>query len=245
MTLLKTHALSCGYGGSALVEGVELELSARDIRLIVGPNGAGKSTLLKTLCGTLPPLAGRVAVDDRDLAGLADRERARMVSMLLQIQPLDPGLTVEELVRLGRTPHLGPWGHLSRRDLESVERAMELCRIADHRGTPLSRMSGGERQRARLAMVLAQEAPLLLLDEPTNHLDVEHRYMLHGIVEEVRETRGCAVVMVSHSLEDARRFGGGAILVSGGRARQFDAGDHDSLREAIRKISGVPADWVY
>lgn len=245
MTLLRVENLSCGYGGAALVDGISFELSGGDSRVIVGPNGSGKSTLLKTICASIPAIRGSVSVGGRSLAGLPEVEKARLVTMLMQIQPLDPGLTVEELVRLGRTPHLGRWGHLTRNDLDAVERSIDLCRLGDLRHARLSRMSGGERQRARLAMVLAQETPLILLDEPTNHLDVEHRYLLHRIVEKARDDGSRAILMVSHSLEDARRFADSTILVNGGKVRHFGPGEHEDLRRSVAEISGVPSDWVY
>jgi iron complex transport system ATP-binding protein len=245
MSALRLEGLACGYGGRAVVRVDDFALEPGEARVIVGPNGSGKSTILRTIAGATPPMGGRVEVAGEDVARLPAVRRARLVTMLMQIQPLDPGLTVVELARLGRTPHLGRWGRLTPADLEAVDRAIDECRLGGMRDRRLGEMSGGERQRARLAMVLAQETPLILLDEPTNHLDVEHRYMLFGIVEQARSRRGCAVLMVSHSLEDARRFADSAILVNGGRTRFFGPREHELLLEAFRAECRVPPEWVY
>ncbi len=245
MSALSVQDLCCGYGGRTVINVGSFEMGAGEATVVVGPNGSGKSTLLRTICGSLAAVSGSVKIGGRDLGQMGSAYRARAVAMLMQIQPLDPGLTVEELARLGRTPYLGRWGNLSRADFEAVDRALETCRLTEMRDRVLGKMSGGERQRARLAMVLAQETPIVLLDEPTSHLDIEHRYMLHGIVERARRERGVVAIMVSHALEDARRFGDASILVQGGKARLFSRGEHDALVDAIRHHSDVPVDWVY
>ena len=245
MNAVKIVDLSCGYGGVPLVKAGTLEIGAGESRVIVGPNGAGKSTLLRTLCGNLAPVTGTVSFEGRSIHSLGHRERARIVAMLMQIQPLDPSYTVEELVRLGRTPYLGRWGHLRKKDRESVEGVIELCGLEDLKTRTLGKMSGGERQRARLAMVLAQETPVVLLDEPTSHLDMDHRYMLFEILSRIRMERGCAVIMVSHSLADAERFGDSTIYIKDREAHIFGPGEKDALKTAIVESAHVPDDWIY
>ncbi len=245
MTAVKTVGLSCGYGGVPLVKAGTLEIGAGESRVIVGPNGAGKSTLLRTLCGNLAPVEGTVSVQGRSIHSLGHRERAKTVAMLMQIQPIDISYTVEELVRLGRTPYLGRWGHLRKKDREVVDGVIDLCGLEDLRTRVLGKMSGGERQRARLAMVLAQETPVLLLDEPTSHLDMDHRYMLFEVLSRIRTERGCAVVMVSHSLADAEKFGDSIIYVNNSETQIFGPGEKDGLKKAITESAHVPDDWIY
>lgn len=245
MSPLRLEGLAWGFGGRALVSGCDLEVGPGESLVVVGGNGAGKSTLLRTVAGVLGPVAGRVLAGGDDAHGLGPAERARRVSLLTQLQPVDPGLTVEDLVRLGRTPWLDRFGRLSREDLDAVERALRACRLGELRKRPIGRISGGERQRARLATVLAQETPLVLLDEPLSHLDLSYRLGLFELLGRLREERGVAVVMVAHSLEDARRFGDSFLLLDRGRARRFDRAGFGDLVEAIRESSGVPAEWVY
>jgi len=245
VTRLRTRGLACGYGGCSLVEDCEIALEPGESAVIVGPNGAGKSTILRTLAGTVQPLAGSIEVDGADVRGLPPGRRARAVSMLMQIQPLDPALTVEELVELGRTPYVGAWGSMRREDRRAVDEAIAICRLEELRRRPLGQISGGERQRARLAMVLAQRAGVALLDEPTNHLDVGHRYMLHGILARIRAEQGVAVLIVVHSLEDAVRFGESILYLENRRIRSFTALEVDDLRRAIETAAGVPEEWVY
>jgi iron complex transport system ATP-binding protein len=245
VTRLALRGLACGYGARALVAGCELVLEPGAAAVIVGRNGAGKSTILRTVAGTLQPLAGRVEIDGIDVHGLEARRRARAVAMLMQIQTLDPALTVRELVELGRTPHVGMFGNMRAADRAAVDEAIAICRLEALAGRPLGKISGGERQRSRLAMVLAQQTPVVLLDEPTSHLDVGHRYMLHGILARIRKERGAVALIVAHSLEDAVRFGDSIVYVDGGLTRAFCAHEIHALRGAIEESSSVPPEWVY
>jgi iron complex transport system ATP-binding protein len=245
MTLLETRALVCGYGARAVVDAGSSRLEPGESRSIIGLNGAGKSTYLRTICGQIPPLAGDVLVNGRSVSSLPPRERAKLVAFLPQNQDIDPGLTVEELVRLGRTPYLGRFGHLGPGDAREVETAMELCRVRELRGARLGELSGGERQRARLAMVLAEEAPLVLLDEPASHLDVAQRFSLHGVLTEMRERRRAAFLIVSHSIADAERFGDSVVLIQDGKTSHLDPSTPGAVRAAMVTAAGIPEEWVY
>ena len=245
MSLLETRGLVCGYGARAVVDAGSSRLEAGESLSVIGMNGAGKSTYLRTVCGQLAPLGGEVLVDGRNVAALTVRERAKLVAFLPQQQEIDPGLSVEELVRLGRTPYLGRFGHLAPTDLRQVESAMELCRVLELRREKLGELSGGERQRARLAMVLAEEAPLVLLDEPTSHLDVAQRFALHGVLAEMRKSRRTAFVIVSHAVSDAERFGDGVLLIRDGRATHLGPAGSGAARKALIEAAGVPEEWVY
>jgi iron complex transport system ATP-binding protein len=244
VTPLETRGLVCGYGARAVVDAGALRLGVGESVSIIGLNGAGKSTVLRTICGQLPPLLGEVIVSGRSVPSLSPRERAKLVAFLPQQQEIDPGLTVAELVRLGRTPYLGRFGHLGPGDVREVEAAMELCRVRELRDARLGELSGGERQRARLAMVLAEEAPLVLLDEPTSHLDVAQRFALHGVLADMRARRGTAFLIVSHSIADAERFGDGIVLVRDGKAGALDPASPGAARAAMVEAAGVPEEWV-
>ncbi|MBN2803663.1 MAG: ABC transporter ATP-binding protein [Deltaproteobacteria bacterium] len=242
---LSINGLSCGYHKKEIVFVDELQLSKGDALTIAGGNGSGKSTFLRTLSGMLSPLRGSVEIDNRDLFKISSIERARIVSLLLQVESADCGLTVKELVSLGRTPYLGRFGYFSKDDVKEVERSVELCDLKDIQDMPLDRISGGERQRARLAMVLAQKTSLVLLDEPSNHLDFVHRQMLYNILENIRDDSGAIVVMVTHNLEDARRFAPRTLFLSSGKTSIFSRDQFESLKDLIVKNTSLEKEWIY
>jgi ABC-type cobalamin/Fe3+-siderophores transport system ATPase subunit len=243
--LLETTALVCGYGARRVVDAGAMALGSGETAAIIGLNGAGKSTLLRTLCAQLAPLRGEVLVRGISVASLSPRERAKLVAYLPQQQELDPSLSVEDLVRLGRTPYLGRFGRFEKGDLRAVGAAIDLCGLAPLASSRLTEISGGERQRARLAMIVAQEAPLVLLDEPTTHLDMAQRFALHGLVDEMRRARGSAFAIVVHSVADAERFGDSIVLIEEGRAASYGPSMRAEARRALIASAHVPEEWIY
>ncbi len=240
--LLSARDLAVGYG-EVLISGVELSLSAGEAVSIVGPNGTGKTTMLRTLGGLMPPLSGTLELDGAALATLPPRQRARRVAVLPQVDRAEGSLTVAELVELGRTPHLGLWGHLSQADRDAVARALEACQLDSLAHRRLDRVSGGERQRARIALTLAQEAPVLLLDEPVNHLDLKRRYEFFGLIERLREERGLAVILVLHDLAEAFREADRVLVLHGGEAEELSPDDSKRV-EKLAHAFEVPPEWI-
>ncbi|MEO1580008.1 MAG: ABC transporter ATP-binding protein [Pseudomonadota bacterium] len=142
---------------------------------IVGPNGAGKSTLLRLLYRYQAPLTGQVHVGGDDIWAMPPRAAARRIAAVLQEQPTDFGLTVREIVALGRTPHRLGFATEGARDGEVIESVLARLDLTGLGARTLATLSGGERQRVMMARALAQEPQVLILDEPTNHLDIRHQ----------------------------------------------------------------------
>lgn len=241
--VLRTESLSCGYSKSALLSGLDLAVEPGQAVAIVGPNGVGKTTLLRTVAGLLAPLSGSVWVQDQDLFGLSSIRRARQVALLPQEDWGDKSLTVQEMVQLGRTPYLGLWGHFDRQDHTSVSEALSACQLSDLAARRLDQISGGERQRARIALTLAQSPALLLLDEPVNHLDLRRRHEFYQLLARLRAQRRLAVVMVLHDLVEAYREADRVLVLSDGRAAEIPVDDPLRARR-LAEAFGVPEDRI-
>ena len=128
---------------------------------LLGRNGSGKSTLLHCIAGALP-FEGSVKLDGKELKGLPARERAKLLSILPQMLP-SPDLPAEEVVGFGRSPYSA---RLSAKEREEVRAAMQKLGIGELAKRRVSTLSGGEKQKVFLAMLLVQDTPLVLLDEP-------------------------------------------------------------------------------
>ena len=173
--LLQADALVSGYGGRAIVKGVDLEIPAGQVSVIVGANACGKSTLLKTLSRLLPPQSGSVLLDGQRIDQVPTKELARTLGLLPQ-QPIAPeGIAVADLVGRGRHPHQKLFRSWTKEDDRAVTEALIATRVADLANRSVDELSGGQRQRVWIAMALAQETDVLLLDEPTTFLDVTHQ----------------------------------------------------------------------
>ncbi|GGY20149.1 ABC transporter ATP-binding protein [Paludibacterium paludis] len=195
----------------------QLTLAGDQLTVILGHNGSGKSTLMNLLARQIAPDQGRITLRGEPLHNLSQRRFARQVAFLPQRLPDVAGLTVRELIRLGRFPWRGLLGRWNREDRQQVEQAMRQTDIVHHGDHLLDLLSGGERQRAWIAMLLAQQAPLLLLDEPTSALDLSHQYELLALLRRLRQEAGRGVVAILHDVNLACRFADRIIALKQGR----------------------------
>jgi iron complex transport system ATP-binding protein len=173
---------------------------------LVGHNGSGKSTLLKLMARQQNATAGAIRYGGRPIGDWRSRDFAREVAYLPQQPPLASGLTVKELVALGRYPWHGALGRFGADDSEAVAEAMALADVEVFADRMVEELSGGERQRVWLAMLVAQQARWLLLDEPTSALDVAHQIEVLTLVRKLAEVRGRGVIVVLHDVNMAARF---------------------------------------
>lgn len=201
MPILTTHNLAVGYNAaSPVLSSVNVELRRGELIALLGPNGIGKSTLLRTLSGVQTPLEGNIFVDKVDMMHLSRRQRALNVAMVMTDRTLAGGLTVRELVSLGRQPHTGFLGHLSSSDCAAVDRAMEVVSIAHKSECRIGQLSDGERQKAMIARALAQATPIIILDEPTAFLDVASRIEILTLLGRLTHEQNIAVLLSTHDV---------------------------------------------
>lgn len=198
--LLQVKELMVGYEGVPLAGPLDLTVDAGSIVSLIGPNGAGKSTFLKTVAGQLPPLAGSVMLEGKDLAKLDVRTRARELSVLLTERMRTELLTCRDVVEMGRYPHTGRLGILAREDHERVREAMELVQVWELRERDFMQLSDGQRQRILLARAICQEPRLMVLDEPTSYLDIRYQIELLELLRQLTATRGVGIIMALHEL---------------------------------------------
>jgi len=156
----------------SILTGVELVVKRAETIALIGESGSGKSTLLKMLGRHQPPSEGDILLDDQPLESWSSKAFARKVAYLPQQLPQAEGMTVRELVAIGRYPWHGALGRFGVADREKVEEAIALVGLKPLAHRLVDSLSGGERQRAWIAMLVAQDSRCLLLDEPTNHLDL-------------------------------------------------------------------------
>ncbi|AHI01051.1 ABC transporter ATP-binding protein [Kutzneria viridogrisea] len=187
--------------GRPILSDVVLSVPEGSFVGLVGPNGSGKSTLLRTVYRSLKPSSGVVRVGPDDVWQMSARVAAQRTAAVLQDASATVGLTVAEVVALGRTPHLGLFDRESAVDGDVVTESMDRTGVLAFADRAFSTLSGGERQRVLLARALAQQPRLLVLDEPTNHLDVRARFELLDLIGEL----GTTTFAVLHDLDLAVR----------------------------------------
>lgn len=216
--LLAARDLTWHAGGRRILGPVDLEVARGESLVVVGPNGAGKTTLLRLLAGLIAPSSGERRFAGRPFASYTRKGLARQIAYVPQLRPVRVPLTVEEVVLLGRYPHLGTLQLApGRHDFEAVAEALRVVEIEALRHRPVDELSGGERQAVYIAAALAQEAELLILDEPTTHLDPRHQREVAALLPRLRNEAGRTVVTATHDLNFASLVATRMVALRDGR----------------------------
>lgn len=218
--MLKIKNLMKSYEATTVVDDVSLDLPAGKVISMIGPNGAGKSTVLGMISRLIARSAGVVEFKGKDVSQWESRELAKHLAILTQANNINMKLTVRELVSFGRFPHSG--SNLTNEDRKTVDRAIDYMELNAFADRFIDEMSGGQRQRAFIAMVLAQDTEYVLLDEPTNNLDIYHSAQMMKLVRRLCDELGKTVILVLHEINLAAfysdhicAFKNGRIIVSG------------------------------
>ncbi len=242
---LSVESLSFGYeGGKRVFDDISLKAERGEVLTILGANGSGKTTFLKCMNRILTPQTGRVLVDGVDLHGLGRAQIARRVGFLPQMHVSAYPYTVRDVAVMGRAPYLGLASTPNSTDYKIAEGSLESLGISHLAEKPYTRISGGERQLALLAMVLTQQPEVLLLDEPTSHLDFGNQIRTLQLIRTLSE-RGFTVVLTSHFPDHAFHLGCRVAVMKEGRIIAEGRAEDVVTEENLRKVYGVEIKIIY
>lgn len=235
--MLEVKHISAGYSGKEVLHSVSLDAQAGQITAILGPNGCGKSTLLKSFCGIVSATSGHIMLDGQDLLALSQKQLAQKVSYLAQSRQI-PDITVGRLVLHGRFPYLNYPRRYRQEDHLIAQKVMEQMNILELAETPLSQLSGGQQQKAYIAMALAQDTDIILMDEPTTYLDVSYQLQV------LRQARTLAnsgkhVLMVLHDLSHALETADQVVLMKDGAVVMQGTPEEVYKSGAIDEVFGI------
>ncbi len=239
-TLVALLAHAAG-GGAPIVRGVSLTIRAGSTVGLIGPNGSGKSSLMRLLAGVTAPQSGEVLLDGQPMQRLTRRQIAHQLALVSQMACTQDAITVQDAVKLGRTPWLSALQTWSARDDAIVDEALAAVGMAGKRGRVRHTLSGGERQRVHIARALARQTSVLLLDEPGNHLDIHYQLALGALIRRLPGTK----VMAIHDLNQARHCDRLAVMQQGRLVREGAPDDvlqPDLLEKVFEVRLRVPTD---
>jgi len=239
--LFTIRSLSYTYGQSPVLEEVSLDLQAGTFYGVLGPNGSGKTTFLDLLSGHKQPSTGNIRFRDRDLQEFSKRELAREIALVPQDYALSFPFRVEEIVLMGRYPHLPRFAAPSRPDLDLVAQALEQTGTAALRNRYITDLSGGEKQRVIFARALAQQTPVLLLDEATSNLDVKHGLQLLQLARRRNREDGSTILAVFHDVNQAACFCDVLLFFKQGRLVHCGPTAHVLTAQTLQSVFEVQA----
>ena len=235
--MLTIRNLRKTYEDATVVDDVSLELPHGKVISMIGPNGAGKSTVLGMISRLVARSSGAVEFQGKDLDKWESRELAKHLAILTQANNVQMKLTVRELVAFGRFPHSG--SNLSQKDWEIVDRSISYMELEDFAERFIDEMSGGQRQRAFIAMVLAQDTEYVLLDEPTNNLDIYHATQIMKLVRRLCDELGKTVILVLHEINLAAFYSDYICAFKNGKIAAWGTVNEVMTPEQLKLIYGV------
>ena len=222
-TTFALRNISFRVPGRTLLHPLSLTFPAGKVTGLIGHNGSGKSTLLKMLGRHQPPSEGEILLDAQPLESWSSKAFARKVAYLPQQLPPAEGMTVRELVAIGRYPWHGALGRFGAADREKVEEAISLVGLKPLAHRLVDSLSGGERQRAWIAMLVAQDSRCLLLDEPTSALDMSVQAEILNLLNRLKAQHGMTYLLVSHDADVIAHMSDRAAFMAHGEIqRVFD-----------------------
>lgn len=236
---LSVRGLVASYGAGEVLSGINLSADRGELWGIVGPNASGKTTLLRCFAGTLRPLSGQVLLQGKPRESLKPREFALHCSLLLDEMVPGP-MKVMDYTLLARSLLRPPFSPITREDRDKAEKALEDVELSDVSRSPLENLSQGQALRARIARVIAQDAPVVLLDEPTAHLDPRHAFRVMDLLRNMA-SGGRTVLAVLHDLGLAARYTDHILVLKDG-VTVAQGLTHEILTpDLIREVFGIGA----
>lgn len=235
--MIELKGVNAGYNGKSVLNDINITFQNNEIISVIGKNGCGKTTLLKVAANQLKPLHGDVFIDNKRICDYKRKELAKKVSFLPQIRNV-PQINVESLVLHGRFPHLSFARNPVERDMEIVENALRTVGLWEHRNKNINELSGGERQKAYIAMVLSQDTDYIFLDEPTTYLDINHQLEIMHLIKELKKI-GKTIVMVIHDISMALCHSDKVCLMNQGEIIMYECPQTVFESRAIEQVFNI------
>lgn len=244
--LIELHRLSFDYRGAPVLKEIDLQIQGGKFYGLIGGNGSGKSTLLELLMATLSPCSGSISYQGKPLSSFSRRELATRLALVPQHFSMDFEYLVEEVVLMGRHPHIPRFATPGLHDLETVHDAMDTMDILHLKERPVSALSGGELQRVVMARAMAQETEVLILDEATSNLDIQHTIAIMQVMRNRVLDGGLTIVAAIHDLNLAAAFCDECLVLKGGQLYAngpvHEIFTHDLLHEVFAVEARVKPD---
>ena len=217
MSIISAENINFSYAAKLVMENISFAIDEAQIMAIIGPNGSGKTTLLKIINGTLFPDAGQMLIDGKDTSRWSRKDIAQKVAIVPQETAVIFPFYAEEIVLMGRFPHLSNYRFEDKKDYRIVHEAMEKTDTLTFAARRFDELSAGERQRVLIARALAQEPKVLLLDESTVFLDLKHQAQFLDLLRQLNTAQQLTVIFVTHDINLAAQHADRIILLYSGK----------------------------
>ena len=238
--------VSITYGKRQILENITMEFEKGKITTIIGPNGCGKSSLLKTISRVVTPSAGTPVFEDKPIKDYSPKELARKIAYLPQIHTSPADIDIRTLVSYGRFPYKKFGSGLTQEDSDIIDQTLELTGLSHMGDRLLNNLSGGEKQRAWIAMTICQQPEILLLDEPITYLDIGYQVEVLELIKELGERLKITIVMVLHDMNFTSRYSNRIYMLKDGHVYDYGKPEeiisHDKMEHVFSIDSQIVRD---
>ena len=236
-SFLKVKNLSGGYTAQRdVIKSICFEAGKGEFVGIIGPNGSGKSTLLRLMSRALCPSGGEIIFGGVAITQKPLKELYRSFAFVSQDAVISFSFSVEEIVLMGRIPHLRRLQRETKKDFSIAEQALSLTDTLHLKDKNIDQLSAGERQRVMIARALTQEPVVLFLDEPTSHLDIGHQIQIMDLMRKLNKTQHLTIIMVMHDLNLASEYCSRLILLNEGAIIKDGSPEHVLTYQTIEAV---------
>ncbi|MBC7006466.1 ATP-binding cassette domain-containing protein [Photobacterium sp. BZF1] len=236
--MIKLTGLSKKYNDTLVVSEASALFPLGEVTSIIGPNGAGKSTLLSMASRLTESDAGEVLIAGKPLSQWDTQELSKRLAVLRQSNNINMRFTIRELVAFGRFPHSK--GRLTDEDNRIIDEALGHLDITDIQDKFLDQLSGGQRQMAFIAMVVAQDTDYIFLDEPLNNLDIKHSVEIMQTIRRLAHKMNKAVVIVIHDINFASCYSDNIVAMRKGEVIKSGKVEEVIQQSIMEDIYNIP-----
>lgn len=228
-----------------LLENVSINIEKGKFVGILGPNGCGKSTLLKLILKYLPVETGEIKICDKELKYYSQKELSKIIGFVPQKSALSLPLTVEDVIFMGRTPHIkNKWIGFNKEDKEKVNEIIKKLDLEKFKNRVAFSLSGGEFQRVLMARSLVQETQIILLDEPTSALDINYALEIMKLTEYFVKEKNITAIMVLHDLNLASMYCDEVMFLKNGKIVYSGTPNELYKKEIFKEIYGFESEVI-
>lgn len=217
MEILKGQNIQLAYDEKIVIDEIDFSINKGKVVSIIGTNGCGKSTLLKAIARVLNCKKGEIYLENSKIQDIKNKDFAKKLAFVSQNNEIPEDITVYDFIMYGRIPHKKWYEIYNEEDRSIVEWAIKICHLEKFRERKVMSLSGGERQKVWISMVLAQKTEILLLDEPTTYLDICHQFEIMELVKMLNRELGITIIMVLHDINQAAQYSDKIIVLKNGK----------------------------
>lgn len=222
-----------------VLKGININIEKGKFYSILGPNGSGKTTLLKLISKILPIEKKQIYIESKDIVNINSKMLSKRIAVVPQSTEIEFDFSVEDIVLMGRTPHISRFSTESSLDMEKAEKAMKITNTYTLRNKSIKTLSGGERQRVVVARAIAQDTDIILLDEPISHLDIHHQVEIMKQIKRLNEEKNITIIAVLHDINLAAAYSDKIILMKEGKVHSAGISEEILTERNIKEVYGL------